>query len=60
MFGLTVIAVSFSAPNLQRCSDLGADYTIDYKQYFDKQEFVAQIKEMTKEHGVDYLLDPIY
>nr|BFF01774.1 NAD(P)H-quinone oxidoreductase [Streptoalloteichus tenebrarius] len=47
------VAVTASGPRLERCRELGADITIDYRE----QDFVSALKEATDGHGADVVLD---
>jgi putative PIG3 family NAD(P)H quinone oxidoreductase len=52
-FGARVMATAGSAEKLAQCAELGAEVTIDYKQ----QDFVAEVKAATEDHGADVILD---
>lgn len=48
------VAVTAGSPyKLQRCRELGADITVDYRE----QDFVAAVREATSGHGADVILD---
>jgi putative PIG3 family NAD(P)H quinone oxidoreductase len=51
--GARVMATAGSAEKLAQCAELGAEVTIDYKQ----QDFVAEVKRATEDHGADVILD---
>ena len=51
--GARVMATAGSAEKLAQCAELGAEVTIDYKQ----QDFVAEVKAATEDHGADVILD---
>jgi putative PIG3 family NAD(P)H quinone oxidoreductase len=51
--GARVMATAGSAEKLAQCAELGAEVTIDYKQ----QDFVAEVKRATQDHGADVILD---
>jgi putative PIG3 family NAD(P)H quinone oxidoreductase len=51
--GATVAVTAGSAQKLQRCRELGADITINYRE----QDFVAAVREATGGHGADVVLD---
>lgn len=53
--GATVIATAGSDEKCAACIALGADHAINYKT----QDFVAQSKILTQEHGVDVVLDMV-
>ncbi len=55
LMGATVIACASSDEKLATCKANGADLTINYR----KQNFRDAVKELTKERGVDVLLDPV-
>lgn len=50
--GATVVATAGSAAKLERCRELGADVTVNYRD----EDFVSRAREVG---GVDVLLDPI-
>ncbi len=54
-FGATVIATAGGAEKCARCRALGADLAIDYRD----QDFVAAVKDFTKGHGADVILDMV-
>jgi NADPH:quinone reductase len=54
-FGALVIATAGSSAKCAFCKTLGADFAIDYKT----QDFVEEIKEITKKKGVDVVLDMV-
>ena len=54
-FGADVIVTAGSAAKCQFCLDLGADAAINYQQH----DFVAEIKNITANKGVDVILDMI-
>jgi putative PIG3 family NAD(P)H quinone oxidoreductase len=48
------VAVTAGSPyKLQRCRELGADITVDYRE----QDFVAAVRDATDGHGADVILD---
>ncbi|KAH7426087.1 hypothetical protein KP509_11G084200 [Ceratopteris richardii] len=51
--GVKVFCTAGSAEKLQRCRDLGADVTINYKE----EDFVKRVKEETGGQGVNVILD---
>jgi putative PIG3 family NAD(P)H quinone oxidoreductase len=51
--GATVAVTAGSAEKLQRCRELGADITINYRE----QDFVTAVREATGGHGADVVLD---
>jgi putative PIG3 family NAD(P)H quinone oxidoreductase len=54
-FGAKVFATAGSADKCEACRKLGADVAIDY----NKEDFVAVIKETTGKKGVELILDMI-
>lgn len=54
-FGATVIATAGSAEKLEVCTAAGADHVINYKD----QDFVAEVKKLTKGRGADVIYDPV-
>lgn len=54
-FGATVIATAGGAEKCARCRELGADLAIDYRE----QDFVKEVKDFTKGHGADVILDMV-
>jgi putative PIG3 family NAD(P)H quinone oxidoreductase len=54
-FGATVITTAGSAEKTAFCRSMGADYAIDYRQ----QDFVAEVRRITQERGVDVILDMV-
>jgi len=60
MFGLTSIACASSEEKLKVCRSLGANHTINYKEFNTKEKFIEEIMTITEKHGVDYILDPIF
>ncbi len=55
MSGATVIACASSDDKLKRCTECGADYTINY----EKDDLRSAIKAIVGERGVDVVLDPV-
>ena len=51
--GAHVAVTAGSAAKLERCRELGADVTIDYRE----QDFVHELREHTDGHGADVVLD---
>jgi putative PIG3 family NAD(P)H quinone oxidoreductase len=51
--GARVLATAGSAEKLAQCTELGAEFAIDYKQ----QDFVSEVKAATGGHGADVVLD---
>ena len=49
----TVLVTSSAKIKLQRCADLGADVTINYKH----DDFAQSVMEATSGHGVDVIVD---
>lgn len=54
-FGATVIATAGGAAKCARCRELGADLAIDYRE----EDFVEKIKDFTRGHGADVILDMV-
>ncbi len=54
-FGATVYVTAGSEEKCQACLELGADAAINYRDV----DFVERISELTKERGVDVILDMI-
>ena len=54
-FGATVIATAGSDKKCAACLQLGADHAINYKS----QYFVAEVKRITQDKGVDVVLDMV-
>ena len=54
-FGATVYVTAGSEEKCQACLELGADAAINYRD----EDFVERISELTKERGVDIILDMI-
>jgi putative PIG3 family NAD(P)H quinone oxidoreductase len=54
-FGSTVYVTAGSEEKCQACLELGADAAINYRE----EDFVERISELTKERGVDVILDMI-
>ena len=54
-FGATVIATAGSDEKCAACLQLGADHAINYKS----QDFVAEVKRITLDKGVDVVLDMV-
>jgi len=54
-FGATVYVTAGSEEKCQACLELGADAAINYRD----EDFVERISELTKERGVDVILDMI-
>lgn len=53
--GAEVCVTAGSSAKLDRCRELGASLTINYKD----QEFVAAVRDATQGQGVDLILDPV-
>jgi putative PIG3 family NAD(P)H quinone oxidoreductase len=51
--GAKVAVTAGSAAKLQRCRELGAEITVNYRE----QDFVAAVREATGGHGADVVLD---
>jgi len=51
--GATVATTAGSAERLERCRELGADITVNYRE----QDFVAEVRQATGGHGADVVLD---
>lgn len=51
----TVFVTSSSARKLDFCRELGADFTINYKE----EDFLARVLEETGNKGVNLILDPV-
>jgi len=51
--GATVAVTAGSAAKLERCRELGADITINYRE----QNFVEELRQATDGHGADVVLD---
>lgn len=54
-FGAVVIATAGGAEKCARCRELGADWAIDYRT----EDFVEKVKEYTRGHGADVILDMV-
>ena len=54
-FGATVFTTVGNEEKVKFCRDLGADHVINYRT----DDFVAQIKRITRERGVDIVLDMV-
>lgn len=54
-FGASVIATAGSAEKCKACSDLGADFTINYRE----EDFVERVKEITNYAGANVILDMV-
>ena len=54
-FGATVFTTVGNEEKVKFCRDLGADHVINYRT----DDFVAQIKKITRERGVDIVLDMV-
>lgn len=54
-FGHTIYVTAGSEEKCRRCLDLGADAAINYRQ----QDFVETINQLTRNHGVDVILDMV-
>ncbi len=54
-FGATVIATAGGAEKCARCRELGADLAIDYRE----EDFVERVKDFTRGHGADVILDMV-
>ncbi|MBO0734501.1 MAG: NAD(P)H-quinone oxidoreductase, partial [Methylocapsa sp.] len=54
-FGARVIATAGSTDKCAFCKTLGADFAINYKT----QDFVEEVKKLTKKRGVDVVLDMV-
>lgn len=54
-FGATVIATAGSEEKLAKCKEIGADYTINYRE----EDFVPIVKEIKKGKGADIVFDPV-
>jgi NADPH2:quinone reductase len=52
-FGATVFATAGSEAKCQACLELGAEAAINYKE----EDFVREIKRLTGDQGVDFVLD---
>jgi NADPH:quinone reductase len=52
-FGATVFVTAGSTDKCAFCRALGADHAIDYK----RQDFVDEVKKLTRKRGVDLVLD---
>ncbi len=51
--GARVAVTAGSADKLERCRELGADITVDYRE----EDFVAVVRDATDGHGADVVLD---
>ena len=51
----TVFVTASSTRKLDFCRELGADFTINYKE----EDFLARVLEKTSNKGVDLILDPV-
>ncbi len=54
-FGAVVIATAGTDEKCKACLDLGADYAINYKSH----DFVAEVRRITNDKGVDVVLDMV-
>jgi len=54
-FGSTIYVTAGSEEKCQACLELGADAAINYRD----EDFVERISELTKERGVDVILDMV-
>lgn len=54
-FGHTIYVTAGSEEKCRQCLDLGADAAVNYRQ----QDFVEIINQLTRNHGVDVILDMI-
>jgi putative PIG3 family NAD(P)H quinone oxidoreductase len=52
-FGATVATTAGSSERLQRCAELGADITVNYRE----QDFVDVVRKATDGRGADVILD---
>jgi len=55
LLGATVIATASSQEKLELCKHYGADYTINYQG----EDFVKEVKAITKGKGADVIFDPV-
>lgn len=53
--GATVFITAGSTEKLNACTDLGADFAINYK----KENFLESIRKATGGEGIDLILDPV-
>ena len=53
--GATVIATAGSDEKVEVCRSLGADHAVNYKT----QDFVEEVKRVTKGRGADVVFDPV-
>jgi NADPH2:quinone reductase len=53
--GATVIATAGSDEKVEVCRRLGADHAVNYK----KQDFVEEVKNITRGRGADVVFDPV-
>jgi NADPH2:quinone reductase len=53
--GARVIATAGGPDKVARCTELGAEITVDYRA----DDFVAVVKEVTAGHGADVVYDPV-
>lgn len=60
MMGIQTIAVASSKEKLEQCTELGANYIINYKEANTPESFASKVMEYTNNHGADYILDPIF
>ncbi len=54
-FGAVVIATAGTDEKCKACLDLGADYAINYRSH----DFVAEVRRITNDKGVDVVLDMV-
>ncbi len=54
-FGAVVIATAGTDEKYKACLDLGADYAINYRSH----DFVAEVRRITNDKGVDVVLDMV-
>lgn len=55
LMGATVIAAASTEEKLEACAEKGAKHLINYT----KEDLRARIKEITSDHGVDVVYDPV-
>lgn len=54
-YGATVIATAGSEEKLKKCKEIGADFTINYRE----EDFIPIVKEITEGKGADVIFDPV-
>jgi NADPH:quinone reductase len=55
LFGAHVLVTAGSAEKVRACEELGADHAINYRS----EDFVEVVKQVTRGHGADVILDMV-